>query len=108
MGTLALETPSFGAFMAEHGKTYSGETLVRREAIYHDNLRKMEMNRAANPEASFVVNKFADLSESEFKQLYRSGYSPRGTCAELAPATDFFAPNQTRVDWYSGWSYFSN
>jgi C1A family cysteine protease len=97
---MALGTPSFADFMTVHGKMYTGEALVRREAIFLENTRKMEMHRVSNPEASFVVNKFTDLSETEFKELYRSGYKPQGTRSVLAaPKLVVDAPNRTRVDW---------
>jgi C1A family cysteine protease len=105
VSSVAADSPSFASFVSQHGKKYSGhEEFERREAIYLENLARLESNRAANPQASFAVNKFSDLSPVEFKRLYRSGYKPnspisKSTVASSTVTLADIAPNQTAVDW---------
>jgi len=58
----------FGKFMKKFDRQYaSTEETTSRFAIFKQNLRKIEQMSQANPDATFGVNKFADLTEAEFR-----------------------------------------
>jgi len=65
------EEAQFAQFTTQYGKVYSGQAeRNERLAIFKTNLRKIEQQNKQNPEATFGINKFADLSAEEFKATY--------------------------------------
>ncbi len=64
--------------MIEHNKRYdTSEELEYRMKVYQENVKKIEeLNKAYNPRTRFGINKFADLSESEFRAKYLSSKKP--------------------------------
>jgi len=66
----------FETFKTQHNKRYSSELEnLHRFGIYSDNLQKIELlNQHSNGGAYFAINKFADLTAVEFRQLL--GYRP--------------------------------
>lgn len=73
-------TPSFNHWVSYYGKTYTGSEYDYRNTVFNANVRtiyKHNMLAAANPPSWFMtVNKFADLTPSEFKRLYTMNYTP--------------------------------
>ncbi|XP_043207324.1 procathepsin L-like [Amphibalanus amphitrite] len=65
-----LTDPEWVAFKSAHGKTYShpSEEAVRL-AIFKDNQRLIAEHNAGNHSFKLGVNKFADLTNAEYRQL---------------------------------------
>jgi len=63
------DVKNFAKFIARYNRQYaSREEHAARFAIFEQNLRKIEMLNKANPDATFGVNKFADISAEEFRK----------------------------------------
>ena len=60
-----------------NGKSYTLAEEVARLAIFEENYKKVIQFNAANEDVKFAMNKFADLTSTEFKTLYASGYQPK-------------------------------
>jgi C1A family cysteine protease len=82
--------------MIKHGRKYkSDDEFFARYQIFKSNLKVIaEKNRLYNPTTFYAVNKFADLSKEEFKELYLMNnlpaYKPTAevlTTNETAPTT---------------------
>jgi C1A family cysteine protease len=86
--------------MLNHGKKYkSDEEFFARFQIFKQNLKIIEEKNAKyNPTTTYAVNKFADLSKAEFKNLMLMNnlppYEPQG---ELVVAN--FSANPPTWDW---------
>jgi C1A family cysteine protease len=70
--------PSFNSWATYYGKQYPGATeRDYRNSVFDANVRKIyRHNTSPNVSWTMAVNKFADLTGSEFKRLYTSKYSP--------------------------------
>jgi len=89
----------FFSFMVKHGKKYKSDTeFLARFQIFRDNLKIIaDKNAKYNPTTTYAVNKFADLSKAEFKELYLMNnlppYKPTGEVlivnTSVAPPTTF-------------------
>jgi C1A family cysteine protease len=90
LAALAVATASassldeqFNNFMIQYHKHYtSEEELQTRKQIFANTLERIEELRALEPDASFGINKFADLTPEEMKAMYM-GYRPMGNSAKV-------------------------
>jgi len=55
-------------------RVYEGKDLLNRYTIFKENVEFIEHQNAQNLSYKLAVNKFADLTQKEFKQIYLSGY----------------------------------
>jgi len=62
----------FMAWAKKHQKTYPVSEYASRFEIYKQNLVRIKQMNDFHTSAKFAVNKFADLTAEEFKQLYLS------------------------------------
>jgi len=83
-----------------YGKAYTLAEEAARFAIFEENYKKVIQNNAVNEEVKFAMNKFADLTSTEFKTIYASGYTKKNN--RVAP-TDFEQVGDlpATVDWRS-------
>jgi C1A family cysteine protease len=63
--------PAFVTFALKHGRNYGGieEAAQRFENFVANEKRNVEL-RKLNPQATFGVNKFSDISQAEFAKMY--------------------------------------
>jgi len=64
----------FSKFVSTYGKSYDKEEMVKRFAIFADNLDTIKTHNAANQSWKMAVNEFADMTWEEFR-VGRFGYS---------------------------------
>jgi len=82
----------FAAFITQFGRVYANnEERTARFMIFQENLVKIEALRLSNPDASFGVNKFADVSPAEFRQTL-------GVKGAVRKATDPVAPEVSKAE----------
>jgi cysteine peptidase B len=63
----------FAGFKAKFGKTYATPAEeAKRFAIFAENMRVAQRQRAVNPHATFGVNAFSDVSAAEFKATHHN------------------------------------
>jgi cathepsin F len=76
------EEQMFRSWMKDHSKVYASEgEYAKRLANFRANLRRNEQLRSAHTEATFGMNKFADVSIQEFKQtVLMRPFDPNDTC----------------------------
>jgi len=84
-----------------HGKAYTAAEETARLAIFEENYKKIIKFNAANEDIKFALNKFADLTSTEFKSIYASGYKKINN--RHAPADELVEVGglPTTVDWRS-------
>jgi C1A family cysteine protease len=88
--------PTFSAWSARHAKTYSGATESDyRESVYYSNVKKINMHNDGNSSWTMAVNKYADLTASEFKNRF---YGFNHTVVPESNVTMLGAPPAS-VDW---------
>jgi len=101
---LVLSAPvheQFLSFIQTHGKKYNtDEDFFARFQIFKDNVKLIaEKNAKYAPLTTYAVNKFADLTKQEFKELFLMNnlppYQPTG---EIISAANLSAP-PTTFDW---------
>eukprot|EP00929_Paragymnodinium_shiwhaense_P075220 TRINITY_DN3844_c0_g1_i1.p1 TRINITY_DN3844_c0_g1~~TRINITY_DN3844_c0_g1_i1.p1 ORF type:complete len:562 (-),score=160.64 TRINITY_DN3844_c0_g1_i1:289-1974(-) len=69
---------TFQSFMAQHGKTYAEKELASREALFLNNLRRVdELNKQSGGVAKFTANKFLDMTHEEVMS-FRGGVRKGG------------------------------
>jgi len=66
-------SPLWSAWKVQHKKTYSAAEEVTRFGIFIENFNKIHRLNAESDGVKFAVNKFADLTATEFKLQYASG-----------------------------------
>ena len=73
----AFSFPSFNSWAAYYGKQYTPTERDYRISVFDANVRKIyRHNTSPNVSWTMAVNKFADLTAKEFKNLYTSKYAP--------------------------------
>jgi len=84
-----------------HGKAYTAAEETARLAIFEENYKKIIKFNGANEDIKFALNKFADLTSTEFKSIYASGYKKLNN--RKAPVEEDFDVEAlpTSVDWRS-------
>jgi len=92
MLTAALAALSWGDWKAKYNRAYTPVEDTRRAAIFASNTRLVDSLNAEQSGATFELNKFADLSPSEFRARY-NGFNGkaapsfrRGANREAAPS----------------------
>ena len=95
-------TPLWEAWKYKHAKQYTVEEEAIRFAIFADNHHKILKHNAENDTPKLAINKFADLTATEFKQTYamcRNGDVHRS--AEVAQEYIEVGNLPASVDWRS-------
>eukprot|EP01114_Cavostelium_apophysatum_P011129 TRINITY_DN2531_c0_g1_i5.p1 TRINITY_DN2531_c0_g1~~TRINITY_DN2531_c0_g1_i5.p1 ORF type:complete len:339 (-),score=65.78 TRINITY_DN2531_c0_g1_i5:30-1046(-) len=113
---IALASPvlraKFTDFMQKFGKTYANqEEFNLRFRYFQENLLRADELSKKNPQATFGVNKFSDLSQEEFATKYLMPNAEFKNNYVAPPAKDFTKkadalgvncnPNPTNYDWNS-------
>jgi len=84
----------FNTFKIKHSKSYATPTEnEHRFRIFKDNIAKSARLNKLNPRATFGVNKFSDLSESEFNTQYLMNFDAESYVAPAAKTTFEGKPN---------------
>lgn len=105
--TAAAMAMPFDEFVTLHGKTYEKDSAeyIHRSQVYATNLQKINQHNA-NPSKtwSMAINKFSDLTQSEFKKQLgyskRAGYAFSGVKQVETPAFHTRVQDlPTSVDW---------
>ncbi len=65
--------PMWGAWKAQNKKAYSAAEELTRFGIFIENFNKIQKLNAESTDVKYAVNKFADLTATEFKNIYASG-----------------------------------
>ena len=99
--------PSFNSWATYYGKQYTPTERDYRISVFDANVRKIyRHNTSPNVSWTMAVNKFADLTASEFKRLYTSTYVPFTHNATWTPPSSALASPGPRkqalpasVDW---------
>jgi len=68
--------PMWSAWKVQHKKTYTAAQEAMRFGIFVENFNKIHRLNAESTGVQYAVNKFADLTGTEFKQVYASGAFP--------------------------------
>lgn len=75
--------PFFHILQSQHKKNYNADEEAKRKAIFKENLDKINEHneRYEKGEVTYImgVNKFADLTEEEFKTQYTGGFKQNST-----------------------------
>jgi C1A family cysteine protease len=73
--TLRADTlsPLWSAWKVQNKKTYTAAEEVARFGIFIENFNKINRLNAESDGVKYAINKFADLTATEFKQIYASG-----------------------------------
>ncbi|CAL5328030.1 unnamed protein product [Camellia sinensis] len=100
----------YESWVVKHGKSYNGEAMAvgekeRRFEIFKENLRFIEEHNAENRSYKVGLNKFADLTNEEYRSMYLGG-AKAGTRRRpsMPKVTDRYAPRLNEalpdsVDW---------
>jgi len=97
----------FNEWKAQHNRVYSGaEEESSRYSIFCENVKKMRFHQLDNPEATFAMNKYADVSEHQFKRTHRNYKYDAAAMAKSCLYSGSFAkfstaPIPTSFDWRS-------
>jgi len=68
----------FDAFIAKHGKSYSDSEYAYRYSVYVANMEEINTHNAKNGITyTKAENKFADLTNDEFKNIYLNNVAPQ-------------------------------
>jgi len=95
---------AFEKFKLEYDKQYDTvEESIKRKAIFAYNYRRIEEYNAKNDHTILEINKFADMADEEFEQIYlRAGANDKCVVAqELAKKNPLmsFEPRDIDIDW---------
>jgi len=71
--------PAFATWAATFGKVYNGDDAVTREAIYNENVAKIQQHNEEGLSWTMDVNEFADMTEDEFLRHYTGALPPADT-----------------------------
>jgi len=83
-----------------HGKVYEPTERDFRETVFNTNVIKILSHNTENHSWTMSVNKFADLTEDEFKALYTGGLRlPKKSLRRAAVGPFNTTANPTSVDW---------
>jgi C1A family cysteine protease len=63
----------WSAWKVQNKKTYTAAQEVARFGIFIENFNKITKLNAESDSVKYTINKFADLTATEFKQMYASG-----------------------------------
>ena len=101
--SVATASP-FSDWAATNNRTYVSESEAEyREYVWHSNLIKVEEHNAAGHSWTMAMNKFADLTASEFAEQYiTGGYDTFMAFRRSFPYRNFMMPSigaPASVDW---------
>jgi C1A family cysteine protease len=91
--------PMWSAWKSQNKKTYSAAEEVTRFGIFVENFNKIHRLNTESDGVTFAVNHFADLTATEFKQIYASGAFPENYQMETRPSLRRNIELPTSVDW---------
>jgi len=92
--------PLWNTWKVQHNKFYSTSEEAARYAIFIDNVNKIKKLNEENDGVEFALNKFADLTATEFKQIYASsGFFNLPSSDEEYLEFDPSKPLPNDVDW---------
>eukprot|EP00742_Colponemidia_sp_Colp-10_P000277 GILJ01000312.1.p1 GENE.GILJ01000312.1~~GILJ01000312.1.p1 ORF type:complete len:358 (-),score=74.73 GILJ01000312.1:176-1207(-) len=102
----ALKTPQgernlmqFTAFQKEHSKSYDdAHQFAARFLVFSENLEKIEAMNKMDPDASYAMNEFGDLSEEEFARTML-GHKPIFEFSNLPKASAPVRDAPASFDW---------
>jgi hypothetical protein len=77
----------FVSWMTKFGKSYAPEEFFYRFGVFKTNFDFVAQHNALNTTWEVELNKFADLSTAEFKNIY-NGYKPELRRGKIATVTD--------------------
>ena len=91
----------WSAWKTQHKKTYSVAEELTRFRIFVENYHKIIKLNAEHDSATFALNKFADLTDTEFKVQYASGAFPasRKVVAANTVSSSSIGNLPDSVDW---------
>lgn len=96
----AFSCPTFDEWSSQHGKSYEGAEYDHRLRIYNSNMAKIATHNEGNHSWTMGINKFADLTEDEFKAMYIGGFhAPKKSFRKAAYGPYNTTANPTSVDW---------
>jgi len=75
----------WASFKATHRKSYSSDEETRRRVFFKKNMHQAAAAQKLNPEATFGVTRFSDLSDEEWS-AYRGGLKPESQTGVLKNA----------------------
>ena len=85
-----------------YGKFYTHPEEAARFAIFVENYKRVVEFNAANEDLKLAMNKFADLTPSEFNDIYTGGYQKKNYLAAPRSDIDFsILQLPSSVDWRS-------
>jgi C1A family cysteine protease len=83
-----------------HNKSYGVGEEAARFAIFVENVNKITKHNSESSEVKFAINKFADLTASEFKQTYAScNHAQPNEAQKNAVKFNLADPLPDQVDW---------
>merc|ERR1719199_602178 len=90
----------FQAYLAEFGKSYSGEELETRKALFDKNMELIKKHNEGYEAGEHTwwaaVNHLTDFTEEEFSGLRSAAYNPSTHPTVQLTSS---APNPDSVDW---------
>ena len=91
----------WSAWKSQHKKAYTNDEEITRFGIFVENIQKIARLNAENSSAKFALNKFADLTATEFKAKHATGafYEPhrKFVAANSVSASNAELPES--IDW---------
>ncbi|OMJ85779.1 hypothetical protein SteCoe_12849 [Stentor coeruleus] len=94
-----LELQEFDQFIRAHGKIYKSQAeFDYRLKVYQDNLSLIRMHNSIDEHLVLKANKFADLTNEEFKALYTSEI-PHNLESSQSTYQDLNASPPLSIDW---------
>jgi hypothetical protein len=97
---------AFGRFVQQYGRKYASvQETKERLAIFAENMKKCDALNKEYPKAQFGVNKFSDMSETEFRAKYlmqKGALAKRQEPAFPAPVVPPFEPRTLPANWFWG------
>jgi C1A family cysteine protease len=91
----------WSAWKTQHKKVYGAAEELARYSIFVENYQKISKLNAEHDSATFALNKFADLTTTEFKLQYASGgfYESNKKIVEANTITPSLGNLPDSVDW---------
>jgi len=105
VGATRLDTVNalWQSWKLRHSKQYGLGEEAARFAIFTENVLKITKHNAENNDVKFAINKFADLTATEFKNIYASGYlgGVNTEAQKNAVKYNLADPLPDQIDWRS-------
>lgn len=88
----------FAKFVSDYGKVYQGAEYEARFAVFAKNFQRIQEVNAKGLSYQLRINKFSDLSQDEFTELYGLQTLPRVFKNQIKPL-GFAEPPPESIDW---------